>query len=126
MSRGPAFLTSCFTTLLLAILITTSEACAKDDYFAGKTVTIIIPIGPGGAYDTYARLIARHLGRHIPGNPTIIAQNMPGAGGVIASNYVYNIAPQDGTTLTIITSSFATQQITGDPQIKYDARKFGA
>jgi tripartite-type tricarboxylate transporter receptor subunit TctC len=126
MSRRPAFLTSCFTALLLAILITTSEACAKDDYFAGKTVTIIIPIGPGGAYDTYARLIARHLGRHIPGNPTIIAQNMPGAGGVIASNYVYNIAPQDGTTLTVITSSFANEELFANPQIKYRSRRFPA
>jgi tripartite-type tricarboxylate transporter receptor subunit TctC len=95
-----------------------------DDFFRGKTVTIIIPIGPGGAYDAYARLIARHLGKRLPGNPTIIARNMPGAGGVIASNYLYNVAPQDGTTLEIITSSFANEQLFGNPQIKYDARKF--
>jgi tripartite-type tricarboxylate transporter receptor subunit TctC len=62
--------------------------------------------------------------RHLPGNPTMIARNMPGAGGVIASNYVYNSAPQDGTTLTIITSSFANEQIASNPQIKYDAQKF--
>jgi tripartite-type tricarboxylate transporter receptor subunit TctC len=126
MSRRPAFLASCFASLLLAILITMSPsgACAKDDYFAGKTVTIIIPIGPGGAYDTYARLVARYLGRHIPGNPTVIAQNMPGAGGVIASNYVYNIAPQDGTTLTVITSSFANEELFANPQIKYRSRRF--
>src|SRR5258708_38300901 len=85
---------------------------------------IIITIGPGGAYNAYARLVSRHLGRQLPGNPTIVARNMPGAGGVIASNYLYNVAPQDGTTLAIITSSFANEQLFDNPQIKYDARKF--
>ena len=123
-----AFLKACFTSLLLAILavMLRSGASAEGNYFAGKTVTIVIPIGPGGAYDAYARLVARHLGRHIPGNPTVIAQNMPGAGGVIASNYVYNIAPQDGTTLTIITSSFANEELFANPQIKYESRRFPA
>jgi len=101
-----------------------SAAAQDDTFFRGKTITIIIPIGPGGAYDAYARLIARHLGRHLPGNPTIIARNMPGAGGVIASNYLYNSAPQDGTTLAIITSSFANEQLSENPQIKYDAQRF--
>jgi tripartite-type tricarboxylate transporter receptor subunit TctC len=101
-----------------------SWAADESDYYRGKTITIIIPIGPGGAYDAYARLVSRHLGRHISGNPVIIARNMPGGGGVIASNYVYNVAPQDGTTLTIITSSFANEHLFGNPQIRYDARRF--
>ncbi len=96
----------------------------SDDFYRGKTITIIIPIGPGGAYDAYARLLSRHLGRHLPGNPTIIARNMPGGGGVIASNHLYNVAPQDGTTLAIIISSFANDQLFDNPQIKYDAREF--
>src|SRR5262249_1071969 len=96
------------------------------DVYSRKAVTIVIPIGPGGAYDAYARLVSRHLGKWLPGNPTIIARNMPGGGGVIASNYLYNVAPQDGTTLAIITSSFVNEQIFDNPQIKYDARKFGA
>jgi tripartite-type tricarboxylate transporter receptor subunit TctC len=125
MIRTPSFLTTYFTSLVLAVLIAISSgASAQSNYFAGKTVTIIIPIGPGGAYDTYARLVARYLGRHIAGNPTIIAQNMPGAGGVIASNYVYNLAPQDGTTLTIITSAFANEELFANPQIKYESRRF--
>lgn len=99
-------------------------ATAQDDFYRSKTITIIIPIGPGGAYDAYARLVSRHFVKHLPGNPTMIARNMPGAGGVIASNYVYNSAPQDGTTLTIITSSFANEQVSGNPQIKYDAQRF--
>jgi len=110
--------------MLLLGLTPSSPATAQDDFYRGKTITIIIPIGPGGAYDAYARMISRHLGKHLPGNPTIIARNMPGAGGVIASNHVYNSAPQDGTTLTIITSSFANEQVSGNPQIKYDAQKF--
>ena len=128
MKLPTGFLTACFTALVVAILaaILPSRASAEENYFAGKTITIIIPIGPGGAYDAYARLVARHLGRHIPGNPTVIAQNMPGAGGVIASNYVYNIAPQDGATLTIITSSFANEELFANPQIKYDSRRFPA
>src|SRR3954468_688610 len=109
---------------LIAALALPSWAAQDDTFYRGKTITIIIPIGPGGAYDAYARLIARHLGRHLPGSPTIIARNMPGAGGVIASNYLYNSAPQDGTTLAIITSSFANEQLSENPQIKYDAQKF--
>ena len=85
---------------------------------------MVVPIGPGGAYDGYARLVTRHLGRAIPGNPTIIARNMPGGGGVIASNHIYNVAPQDGTTLAIIISSFANDQLLDSPQIKYDAQRF--
>src|SRR5262249_49662182 len=108
--------------LLLAMLV---PATAQErDFYRNRTITIIIPIGPGGAYDAYARLLSRHLGRHLPGNPSIIARNMPGGGGVIASNYLYNIAPQDGTMLAIMISSFATDQLFENPQIKYEAREF--
>ena len=109
----------------LALLTPAIAAAAEEaDFYRGKTMTIIIPIGPGGAYDAYARLVARHLGRKLPGNPAIVARNMPGGGGVIASNHLYNVAPQDGTTLAIITSSFANEQLFGNPQIKYDPRRF--
>jgi tripartite-type tricarboxylate transporter receptor subunit TctC len=101
-----------------------TDAAAADDFFRGKTITIIVPIGPGGAYDAYGRLIARHLARFLPGAPTVIARNMPGAGGVIASNYLYNAAPHDGTTLAIITSTFANEELFANPQIRYDSRRF--
>jgi tripartite-type tricarboxylate transporter receptor subunit TctC len=111
--------------VLAQVMMLPAPAAAQDDgFYRGKTISIIIPIGPGGAYDAYARLVSRHLGKYLSGNPTIIARNMPGAGGVIASNYVFNVAPQDGTTLTIITSSFANEQLSDNPQIKYDAQKF--
>lgn len=119
------------TTVILTILLASlqlgarsPEAVADDGYFRGKAISMVIPIGPGGAYDAYARLISRYLGRHIPGNPTIVPRNMPGAGGVLASNYFYNVAPQDGTTLSIITSSFANEELFANPQIKYEARRF--
>src|SRR5712671_7692936 len=79
---------------LMAALIASpapSQAADDDDFYRGKTITVIVPIGPGGAYDAYARLVSRHLAKHIPGNPLIIARNMPGGGGVIASNHLYNV-----------------------------------
>jgi tripartite-type tricarboxylate transporter receptor subunit TctC len=109
--------------LMLAVAPAKTGA-AEDEFYRGKTITIIVPIGPGGAYDAYARIVTRHLGRAIPGNPAVIARNMPGGGGVIASNHLYNVAPQDGTTLAIIISSFANDQLLDSPQIKYDAQKF--
>jgi tripartite-type tricarboxylate transporter receptor subunit TctC len=112
-------------TLLLALALPFAAAAANDDddFYRGKTMSLIIPIGPGGAYDTYSRLVARYLGKQLPGSPVIVPRNMPGAGGTIASNHVYNLAPQDGTTLSMITSSFAMEQLFDNPQIKYDARK---
>lgn len=109
---------------LMLALAQPLRAADEAGFYRGKTITIIIPIGPGGAYDAYARLVSRHLGKHLPGNPTLIARNMPGGGGVIASNHLYNVAPQDGTTLAIITSAFANEQLFGNPQIRYDARQF--
>jgi tripartite-type tricarboxylate transporter receptor subunit TctC len=125
--RGPARLWA-VAGVLLALALPGTAAAANDDedFYRGKTVSLVIPIGPGGAYDTYARLVARYLGKWLPGNPTIVPRNMPGAGGTISSNHVFNLAPQDGTTLTIITSSFAMEQLFENPQIKYDARKFNA
>ena len=112
-----------YVALVVALMAAPSWAADEDDFYRGKTITIIIPIGPGGAYDAYARLVSRHLGKQLPGNPLTIARNMPGGGGVIASNHLYNVAPRDGTTLAIITSSFANEQLFGNPQIRYDARQ---
>jgi tripartite-type tricarboxylate transporter receptor subunit TctC len=109
---------------LCALALSCGLSAAEDeDFYRGKTISLIIPIGPGGAYNAYGRLIARYLDRDLPGNPTIVPRNMPGAGGTIASNHMYNVAPQDGTTLSIITSSFAMEQLFDNPQIRYDARK---
>ncbi len=74
----------------------------RGDFFRGRTITIVIGYSAGGGYDIFARLLARHLGRHVPGNPAVVPQNMPGAGSRKAGMYLYNVAPKDGTTIGTI------------------------
>jgi len=87
--------------LLFASLAVASPACADTvaDFYRGRTVTLIVGYGPGGGYDLFARLLARHLGRYIPGNPTVVVQNMPGAGSLRATNFLYTAAPRDGSVI---------------------------
>src|SRR6266704_886004 len=86
--------------LALALLSPSpARADAVSDFYKGKDVRMIISSTVGGGYDIYARLIARHLGKHIPGNPNIVPQNMPGAGGIAAANHIYAIAPKDGSVI---------------------------
>ena len=92
--------------------------------FAGKTVTIYVGYGPGGGYDLYARVLSRHLGRHLPGNPAVVVSNMPGAGSIRAANYVYSVAPKDGTALGIVAQSIAEEQLLGTSGVNYDVTKF--
>src|SRR6516162_1959010 len=89
------------TALVVAAALknTPAHADAVADFYRGKQLNLIVGYGPGGGYDTYARLVARQFGRFIPGNPNVIVQNMPGAGSLRAVNYLYNIAPKDGTTI---------------------------
>src|SRR5215510_15670887 len=70
--------------------------------FAGKTITLIIGFGPGGGYDLWARTVARHIGKHLPGKPSVVPQNMPGAGSFVAASHLYNVAPKDGSVMGII------------------------
>lgn len=99
-------------------------ATAGETFYDGKTLRVIVMTSPGGGYDTYARTIARYLGKHIPGNPNVLVQNMPGAGGFIATNYVYNVAKPDGLTVLVTNSGVVLQQAVGMGGIKFDARKF--
>lgn len=92
--------------------------------FKGKTVTITIAFGTGGGYDQYARLFARHLGRHIPGHPTVVPSNMPGANGVVAANYLYSTAPKDGTALGFLYQTIAQDQVLLQSNVHYDATRF--
>jgi len=96
---------------------------AQANFYEGKTVRVIVAVATGGGYDNYARLAARHLAKHIPGNPTIVVQNMPGASGIVAANHIYNVAPKDGTVIGALHASIALAQITDVPNIEYDARK---
>ena len=114
-----------FAAILIA-LSTASIAHAQTpaEFYKGKTVNLIIPNAPGGSFDLYARLAASHLGRFIPGNPAIVAQNMPGAAGMQAANYLTSIAPKDGTVMSVLVPNITLAQILGVQGIAYDTRRF--
>ena len=95
-----------------------------EDFYRGKKIDLIIGYSPGGTYDLYARLVARHLGNYIPGKPLIVPRNMPGAGSRAAANWVYNVAPKDGTVLATADQSLSLQQAVGDKRIKFDTTNF--
>lgn len=100
-----------------------SSSAAKD-FYQGKTITILVGYAAGGGYDTYARTFARHLGKHIPGHPNVIVQNMDGAGSLIDANYLYRKAKPDGLTIGSFGGGLVTQQAIGLEGIRFDARKF--
>ena len=97
---------------------------AQEPFYRGKTIRLIVGLAPGGGYDLYSRVIARHMGKHLPGNPTIMVENMQGAGSVIAANYMYNAAKPDGLTIGHILGGLFLQQLLENPAIEFDARKF--
>jgi tripartite-type tricarboxylate transporter receptor subunit TctC len=99
-----------------------SEARAAD--FKGQTLTIAIASGTGGGYDAYGRLAARHLPKHLAGNPAVVPKNMPGAGGVVTANWLYNVAPKDGTAMAIFQAGTAFEPLFGNRQAKFDPTKF--
>lgn len=101
-----------------------SPAAPPDDFYKGKTVQMLIGFQAGTGYDTYARTLARHLGRHLPGNPTIVPQNMTGAGGLVAANHLYNLAPKDGTVIGIFNRSTILDPLFASPEAKFDAQKY--
>jgi tripartite-type tricarboxylate transporter receptor subunit TctC len=113
-------------SLLAAIVLAfgLSTRASGEDFYKGKTLRFVVAFSAGGGFDTYTRAIARHMGRHIPGNPTTLVQNMTGAGGIIATNYMYNKAKPDGLTIGNWIGGLVQQQIFGAKGVQYDARKF--
>jgi tripartite-type tricarboxylate transporter receptor subunit TctC len=111
--------------LLLGFLLCSLNAWAQTSFYQGKTVNVIVGTPPGNLYDLWARLIVEHMGKHIPGNPTFIVQNMPGAGHVVAVNHLYKVAKPDGLTIigSVIPSLYLNQLI-GRPEIQFDWAKF--
>lgn len=99
-------------------------ASAQDAFYKAKTIRIVVGFAPGGGFDTYARAISRHMSKHIPGNPTIIVENMPGAGSLIAANHVYKVAKPDGLTIGHFGGGLFMQQLLGGPGIQFDGQKF--
>lgn len=115
----------------LAALSAAAFVCASGaawaqapDLFARKTITVYIGNTVGGSYDLYGRMVARFLGRHLPGNPNVVAENMPGAGTIRAANFIYGAAPKDGTALGIVTETLALEQALDNPTVQFDAVKY--
>jgi len=97
---------------------------AVAEFYRGKTVTLTVGYSSGGGYDTYARILARHLGKHIPGNPQIVVQNAPGAGSMRAANTLYNVAPKDGTAIGMFGRGIALEPLIGSSPAQFEAQKF--
>ena len=113
------------TKLLVAFVVFCGgRAVAQESFYKGKVVKIVVGFSAGGGYDTYARLIGRHMTRHISGNPTIVVENMPGAGSLVSANFLYKAAKPDGLTIGHFIGGLFIQQLLEKPGIEFDARKF--
>jgi tripartite-type tricarboxylate transporter receptor subunit TctC len=100
------------------------RASSQEPFYKGKNIRIIVGFSPGGGYDTYARVLSRHAGKHIPGNPTVTVDNMPGAGSLISANHIYKVAKPDGLTVGHFIGGLFLQQLLGKPGIEFDALRF--
>jgi tripartite-type tricarboxylate transporter receptor subunit TctC len=114
----------CGAALFAVLSASIASAQAPADFYRGKTIELYINVSVGGGYDLYARMVARHLGKHIPGNPAVIPQNMPGAGSLRAANYLFNVAPKDGTAIAHFSRGLAMEPLIGTSATQFDARKF--
>ena len=108
-----------------AILIAAGIGGARaQSFYEGKTIRLVVGFAPGGGFDTYARVLSRHVGRHSPGNPTLVVENMTGAGSLISANHLYRVAKPDGLTIGHFNGALFLGQALGQPGIEFDARKF--
>ena len=123
-ARTPAWAILGAGVLLASLAGTPARAQSVADFYRGKTVNVLIGVGVGGEYDLQARLVARHLGKHIPGNPSLVPQNMTGAGGIKMANYLFAQAPRDGTYIGMLGNNFAATQAVGGQGVQFDVRKF--
>ena len=123
----PSPSSSCRLIAALALLLGGTPAAAQGvaDFYRGKQVNLIVSASTGGGYDTYGRTVARHLGEHIPGKPTVVVQNMPAAGGLGAANHTYNVAPKDGTVITLFQNTVPLEPFFENKQAQFDAAQFG-
>jgi tripartite-type tricarboxylate transporter receptor subunit TctC len=120
----PKMIWSLPATIAAVFLVAIPRASA-DEFYRGKTLTFVVGFAAGGGFDTYTRLIARHIGKHIPGNPTVVVENRTGAGSLVAANYLFNQAPKDGTVIGNWIGPLVLQQVLGNKAAKFDGRKFG-
>jgi tripartite-type tricarboxylate transporter receptor subunit TctC len=110
----------------LGALMTQGPVSAQslEQFYRGKTIDMIIGYPPGGSNDIYARLVAKHIGKYIPGNPSVVIRNMPGAGSIVAGNYLYNLAPKDGTVLGLVSPTMPLDEKLGAQGVKFESAKF--
>jgi tripartite-type tricarboxylate transporter receptor subunit TctC len=111
--------------VLLGAGLFVADAQAQTPFYRGKQINLLIASGAGGGYDSYARTLARHLARHIPGNPAIVPRNAPGAGGLIAANTLFNTTAPDGLTIAALTNGAAMDPLFGETAARFDPQKFG-
>ena len=123
MAAARRFLTTT-TLVVVALGIWLPPATAQQPFYQGKTITLVIGSNASGGYDGYGRLLSRHMGKHIPGQPAFVVQNMPGANGVRAASHVYSVAAQDGTVMGIFDQAMFLRQVLGAPGLKGDVAKF--
>ena len=108
-----------------ALFLTAVAPAAAQEFFRGKTVVVLVGTAAGRGFDTYSRMMARHIGKHLPVNPSIVVQNMPGAGQLIAANHLYNRASRDGLTIGHFSGSVIFCDVMGDKSVMFDGKKFG-
>ena len=111
-------------TAMIGLVIMIGPAAAQEPYYKGKTVRIIVGFTAGGGFDTYSRALARHMPKYIPGSPTIIVENMPGAGHIIATNHLYNVAARDGSVLGMVSRNMTDAAVMGLANVRYDPGRF--
>jgi tripartite-type tricarboxylate transporter receptor subunit TctC len=115
--------TALFVLLIWCVAAAPTARAQSNEPYAGKTVSVIIGFGAGGGYDTWGRTVARHIGKYLPGKPTVVPQNMPGAGSYVAASHLYGAAPKDGTVFGIIARDAALGPLSGAPGARFDATK---
>ena len=120
----PIFCAVCAALLACVTAFNSSARAQSEPYYKGKTIRFVIGSGPGAFYDLWGRLIARHWGKHIPGSPEVIVQNMAGASSLTATNYVYGVAKPDGLTVVLPNNSIYIEQLVGRKEVQFDLRKF--
>ena len=108
---------------LVGFLCASAAVFAQSNFYQGKTVTVVVGSAPGGLYDLWGRLLARTMGKYIPGNPNMLVQNMPGAGSIVAANYLYGVAKPDGLTIGMFQTHLYLMQMVGQSEVKFDVRK---
>ncbi len=117
-------LAAVFVALFPLVALQDDLANAQDGFFSGKIIRIVVGSSPGGGYDYWARLLARHMPKYIAGNPEVVVQNMPGGGSLVATNYVYSVAKPDGLTVGMPNQLVYMGQVVGDKEARFDIQKF--